>query len=67
MSLIDTDDHWWSTQRLKMGDYANPPDGCPNCSRHRVMKGVDGNHRCEKCAWCIEDNDYDYDFLSYLS
>lgn len=50
----------------KMGDYENPPNGCPNCGRHRVMRGDDGKHRCEKCAWCIEDNRYDGEFLEYL-
>ncbi len=52
--------------REKMGDYENPENGCPHCGRHRVMRGADGKHRCEKCAWCVEDGDYDYEFLSYL-
>lgn len=50
----------------KMGDYENPENGCPNCGRHRVMRGDDGKHRCEKCAWCIEDAGYDGEFLDYL-
>jgi len=50
----------------KMGDYENPENGCPNCGRHRVMRGDDGKHRCEKCAWCIEDSNYDGEFLDYL-
>lgn len=50
----------------KMGDYDNPPDGCPNCGRQRVMIGRDGKHRCEKCCWCIEDGEYDGQFLDYM-
>ncbi len=43
----------------KFGDYDNPKDGCPNCGRYRIMLGDDKKHRCEKCGWCIEDEDYD--------
>ena len=50
----------------KEGDYANPENGCPNCGRHRVMLGTDGKHRCEKCAWCIEDKEIDGEFQEYL-
>lgn len=53
-------------QVAKMGDYDNPPDGCPNCGRQRVMLGDDGKHRCEKCCWCIEDGEYDGAFLDYM-
>jgi hypothetical protein len=61
-----SDDDFDTAQRSKMGYYDNPPDGCPNCGRHRVMVGDDGKHRCEKCGWCIETGDYDSDLLSYL-
>ena len=46
-------------QRIKekYGDYH--PGPCPNCGRYRLMEGKDGKRRCEKCHWCIEDNDYD--------
>lgn len=50
----------------KMGDYENPEHGCPNCGRNRVMIGADGKHRCEKCCWCVEYNDYDSEFLEYM-
>lgn len=50
----------------KMGPYENPEAGCPNCGRHRVMRGADGKHRCEKCAWCIEDAGVDNEFLDYV-
>ncbi len=40
------------------GDYDNPPDGCPNCGRQRIMLCQDEKHHCEKCWWCIEDNKY---------
>ena len=53
-----------STQ--KNGDYDNPENGCPNCGRFRVMKGDDKKHRCEKCGWCIEDDQYDADFIEYM-
>jgi hypothetical protein len=56
----------WQLQHSKNGNYDNPKDGCPSCSRHRVMIGDDKKHRCEKCAWCIEDNEYDGDFSDYI-
>ena len=31
---------------------------CPNCKRLRMMLCNDGKRRCEKCAWCIEDEEY---------
>jgi ribosomal protein L37AE/L43A len=52
-------------QLAKCGDYTD--DDCPNCTRHRVMRGDDGKRRCEKCCWCIEDSDYDYEFVSYMN
>ena len=60
------DDARWKRNAAKMGDYENPENGCPNCGRHRVMRGDDGKLRCEKCAWCIEDAGYDGEFLDYL-
>ena len=53
-------------QAQKVGEYDNPDNGCPNCGRYRVMIGEDKNHRCEKCCWCIETDDYDHKFLSYM-
>ena len=50
--------------RSKEGDYTD--DECPNCGRSRIMKGDDKKRRCEKCAWCIEDNIYDYDYLEFI-
>lgn len=63
----DEYDKWLAEQIAKIGDYENPAQGCPNCSRHRVMIGDDGKHRCEKCYWCIEDNQYDRDFSEFMS
>ena len=54
------EDEFSQIQQAKMGDYVDID--CPNCNRHRVMLGDDGKHRCEKCYWCIEDNNYDSDF-----
>lgn len=50
-------------QQAKLGDYVIV--GCPNCGRYRVMVGDDNRRRCEKCGWCVEDNNYDHDFLEY--
>lgn len=52
---------------LKNGDYDNPENGCLNCGRFRVMKGDDKKHRCEKCGWCIEDDQYDADFTESMN
>lgn len=41
----------------KFGDYTS--DNCPECGRDRVILGADNKRRCEKCTWCIEDNEYD--------
>jgi hypothetical protein len=51
-------------QRKKCGSYTL--DRCPNCGRSRVMLGVDNKRRCEKCSWCIEDNEYDLKLSEYL-
>jgi hypothetical protein len=34
---------------------------CPNCGRVRVEEWSCGKRICEKCNWCIEDEDYIYD------
>lgn len=57
---------WEELQQSKIGDYDNPKDGCPNCGRSRIMIGDDKKHRCEKCYWCIENNEYDTDFSIYM-
>ena len=31
---------------------------CPNCGRLRVERWSCGKDICEKCGWCIQDNDY---------
>ncbi len=51
-------------QKGKFGDYSELK--CPRCNRQRVILGTDGKHRCEKCCWCIEDNDYDRELSAYL-
>ena len=33
---------------------------CPNCGRHRVEHWSCGKDICEKCLWCIQENDYFY-------
>lgn len=41
-----------------LGDYDNGENGCPHCGRHRLCLCPNGKHRCEKCNWCPELNDY---------
>ena len=60
------EERWTKEQQAKCGDYKNGEAGCPNCGRHRVMRGDDGKRRCEKCAWCIEDASYDSDLGQFL-
>lgn len=31
---------------------------CPNCGRVRVEHWGCGKDICEKCHWCLQDNDY---------
>lgn len=31
---------------------------CPNCGRVRVERWSCGKRICEKCHWCIEDEDF---------
>lgn len=38
------------------GDYTE--DICPSCGRHRVMLCQDNKRHCEKCWWCVEDEEY---------
>lgn len=60
-----TDDDDWEAYRDRLASKNGPyvDVDCPNCTRHRVMLGDDGKRRCEKCAWCIEDADYDPDLV----
>jgi len=65
-NLQDKEHFHIEEQQAKVGKYDNPKNGCPNCGRDRVMVGDDGKHRCEKCAWCMEENQIDTDFSDYL-
>ena len=38
-----------------LGYVAEP---CPNCGRVRVEAYSGGKHICEKCSWCVEDEEY---------
>ena len=42
-------------------DYTGDP--CPNCGRYRMESWSCGKRICEKCHWCIEDQDYYYEEL----
>lgn len=61
----EAEGRWRRKQSSKIGEYVDID--CPNCDRHRVMAGSDGKKRCEKCFWCIGDNNYDSDFRSYMN
>lgn len=41
-----------------LGDYDNGEHGCPHCGRARLCLCPNGKHRCEKCNWSPELNDY---------
>lgn len=41
-----------------LGQYDNCDAGCPNCGRFRLCVCANGKHRCEKCNWSPELNDY---------
>ena len=55
MEIIDTEE-----TKLKevwaFGDYIE--ECCNNCKRQRLCVCENGKHRCEKCNWVQEDNDY---------
>ena len=39
----------------QLGDYVGE---CPNCGRQRLCECTNGKHRCEKCNWCPELEEY---------
>lgn len=39
---------------------------CPKCGRVRVEHYTNGKHVCEKCHWCIEENQYRESIFKYL-
>ena len=42
-----------------LGEYLGyDHEPCPNCGRLRVEIYSGGKHICEKCKWCIEDDEY---------
>lgn len=41
-----------------LGEYANGDTGCSHCGRMRLCRCPNGKHRCEKCNWSPELNDY---------
>ena len=36
--------------------YTSTP--CPNCGRYRLELYENNKRVCEKCEWCVEDEDY---------
>lgn len=41
-----------------LDEYDNGEWGCPKCGRMRLCLCPNGMHRCEKCNWSPELNDY---------
>ena len=42
-----------------LGEYLGyTGEPCPNCGRVRVEEYSGGKHICEKCNWCVEDEEY---------
>ena len=49
--------NYFKEQERFNGDYTG--DVCPECGRERIMLCQDGKRHCEKCYWCIEDQEYE--------
>jgi len=49
---------WLDCAEWELGEYDNGDNGCPHCGRHRLCLCPNGKHRCEKCNWCPELEDY---------
>lgn len=58
MMLIDPldDDYDYDRAEWQLGDYVKEP--CPYCGRVRLCECTNGKHRCEKCNWSPEINDF---------
>ena len=49
------EEQFWNS----MGDYqVYAKEACPKCGKVRVERWGCGKDICEKCHWCIQDNDY---------
>ena len=49
------------------GDKGYINKDCPECGRHRVIHWGCGKDICEKCNWCIQDNEfYNWDYHEYI-
>ena len=58
ISPLSDDDYEAEHKAWALGDYANGDTGCPHCGRMRLCICANGKHRCEKCNWSPELNDY---------
>lgn len=38
-------------------------EACPKCGRYRIEQWSRGRRVCEKCHYCLEDDDYYFDEL----
>lgn len=59
----EAEKEFWEKMGNCEGYIAEP---CPKCGRIRVEKWSSGLHICEKCNWCIEQNNYFHnEFFDY--
>ncbi|HGP1655977.1 TPA: hypothetical protein ACLGL9_000723 [Salmonella enterica] len=56
--MLNDDEEEQLMQEWSLGDYDNGENGCLHCGRHRLCICQNGKHRCEKCNWSPELNDY---------
>ncbi|EDV2993295.1 TPA: hypothetical protein ACLFWE_001755 [Salmonella enterica subsp. houtenae serovar O:57:z4,z32:-] len=56
--MLNDDEEEQFMQEWSLGDYDNGENGFPHCGRHRLCICQNGKHRCEKCNWSPELNDY---------
>jgi hypothetical protein len=61
----EEEDELRKRNQSKEGNYTGK--NCPQCNRNRLMMGDDGKQRCEKCAYCVEDEKIDGEFQDYLN
>lgn len=56
---INTDEELESAKfERKYGADCGYVGDCPNCGRVRLIKFSKGFHICEKCHWCVEEDNY---------
>ena len=62
--FFDDDETEFERARKTLGEIVKYVDkDCPQCGRHRVELFECGKEICEKCHWCITDNEYSTDHI----